>query len=165
MQFWAVDHNLQIICLWLEKSCHVDSMRPKAHGKGMVATVSSWAVDKATVVCALYCDNRLCWGAKGATLDPWPTHVAREEGVFLVLHQCGSKQTENGSILLVPLGFREKQNLVVFFYLFKSFAAPLHVLIRLQCIFFSSSEEEFTSQRTGRLTPLSELWDRREGNL
>lgn len=25
--------------------------------------------DKATVVCALYCDNRLCWEAKGATLD------------------------------------------------------------------------------------------------
>lgn len=78
--------------------------------------------DKVTVVCALYCDNRLCWVAKGATLDPRPTHVAREEGVFLVPRQCGSAQTENGSIPLPPPGFtkqfREKQNPVVFFHLF-----------------------------------------------
>lgn len=84
---------------------------------------SRW--DKATVVCALYCDNRPCWGAKGAALDPRPTHVAREEGVFLVPQQRRSEQTENGSIPLPPPGFtkqfKEKQNHVVFFHLFKSF--------------------------------------------
>ena len=38
----------------------------KAHGKGIVAThfQLSSHLDKVTVACALYCDNRLCWGSK-----------------------------------------------------------------------------------------------------
>lgn len=78
--------------------------------------------DKACVACALYCDNRLCWGARGTTLDPRPTHFDEGGwGVFLVPRQRGYEQTQNGSILLSPPGFtkqfREKQNLVMLFYL------------------------------------------------
>lgn len=89
-------------------------------------------------VCALYCNNCCVGEQKGATLDPGPTHIVEEEGVFLA--PCHCEQTENGSIFLPPLGFtkqfKDKQNLVVSFDLFfKSSAAPLLVLIRLCSIF------------------------------
>lgn len=134
--------NLQITCVWLEKSCHV---RLKAHGKGMVATVSSSAVVEIKRLLFVLCTVII--GHVGEQKEPHltldPQNVAREEGVFLVPRRRKSEQTENGSILLPPLGFtkqfREKQNLVVFFHLFKPFTVSLLVLILLQYIFLFQS--------------------------
>lgn len=90
--------------------------------------LSSWC-NKAAVVCALYCDNRPCWGAKGATLDPRPTHVAREERLFLA-----------------PLSVdQNKQKMAQYRYLLRGFhkavqrkAKPFCVLLSSLCWYWSS---------------------------
>lgn len=127
---------------------------------------------KATV-CALYCDNGLCWGAKGTGLDPRPTHVVREEQVFLVAHQCGSEQTEKGSIALSPPGFKsssEKSKILLC-----SFICCNPSLLHCQYWFFCHKSfrpclprvekctgEEFTSHDTGWLSShwvsVSQTW-------
>lgn len=51
------------------------------------------------VVCALYCDNRLCCGANGPTLDPQPTHTGGGVGGIF---SNGIKWLDT----LLPLGFK-----------------------------------------------------------
>lgn len=155
-------HNWTL-ALNLEEGCHVTSVQPTACSKGMVMTVSSWVVKikwLLFVLCTVIIS--LVGEQKGATLDPWPTHSEREEGVFLVPHKHGSEQTENGSIVLPPPGFtklfREKQNLVV--RVISLFSCIDSAVIKLFVPGFTlhgnasmCTEEEFTSHRTRRLTP------------
>lgn len=54
---------------------------------------------KKAVVCALYCDNRLCCGANGTTLDPHPTPSVRGVGGIF---SNGIKWLDT----LLPLGFK-----------------------------------------------------------
>lgn len=58
-----------------------------------------WRLKKKAVVCALYCDNRLCCGANGPTLDPQPTHTGGGVGGIF---SNGIKWLDT----LLPLGFK-----------------------------------------------------------
>lgn len=68
-------------------------------GQGCDTFQLSSCEDKETVVCALYCDNRLCCGANGTIFDPPPTHTGGWGG-GIFSHDIKRLDT------LLPLGFK-----------------------------------------------------------